>query len=299
MPAAVIPFRTSTAARRATWSLLEIARPGQSPEPLGILLVDEETGRSALRLKDESDFADLEEQDADYLAALSSDLEAKAREPEGAKLSGARLSGAKPAGGHALLDSLEDSLSGFLRIGDRTPIEYSGDAGQTVNRLFDEHVDGEVRPFVTHLPFYGLRAAATKFGEEFDQAEIGEPEAWVRAPLGLRLAEGMFIAQVVGHSMEPLIPDGSYCLFRGPVVGSRQGKRLLIEQTGGRGSDLANRYTVKRYTSSKTAIHGSEGDGAWQHESIRLEPLNPEFEAFELGPGDFRVIAEFVQVLQS
>ena len=87
--------------------------------------------------------------------------------------------------------------------------------------------------FVTHLPFYGLRAAATRFGEEFDPAEVSEPDAWVRAPRGLRLSEGMFIAQVVGRSMEPLIPDGSYCIFRGPVGGSRQGKRLLIEQTGG------------------------------------------------------------------
>ena len=132
-----------------------------------------------------------------------------------------------------MLDLLEDSLSGFLRIGGRTAIEYSGDPGRTVSHLYDKNVDSEVRPFVTHLPFYGLRAAATKFGEEFDQAEVSEPEAWLRAPRGLRLSDGMFVAQVVGRSMEPLIPDGSYCLFRGPVVGSRQGKRLLIEQTGG------------------------------------------------------------------
>jgi hypothetical protein len=293
MPAAVIPFRSSTAvARRATWSLLEIARPGMLPEPLGVLLVDEETGRLALRLKDEADFADfddLDEQDADYLAALESDLEAKGLEP----------GSETELGGHALLDSLEDSLSGFLRIGERTAIEYSGDPAHTVNRLFDEYVDSEVRPFVTHLPFYGLRAAATKFGEEFDQAEVSEPEAWLRAPRGMRLAEGMFIAQVVGRSMEPLIPDGTYCLFRGPVVGSRQGKRLLIEQTGGQGADPANRYTVKRYTSRKTPDSDTDEDGAWRHESIRLEPLNPEFEAFELGPGDFRVIAEFVQVFPS
>ena len=293
MPAAVIPFRSPTAAgsTRATWSLLEIARPGMSPEPLGVLLVDEETGRLSLRLKDETDFPQetLEEQEADYLAALASDLEAKGLEP----------GGVKPFGGHALLDSLEDSLSGFLRIGERTAIGYSGDPAQTVNRLFDEYVDSEVRPFVTHLPFYGLRAAATKFGEEFDQAEVSEPDAWLRAPRGMRLAEGMFVAQVVGRSMEPLIPDGSYCLFRGPVVGSRQGKRLLIEQTGGQGADPASRYTVKRYTSRKTADGKMGEDGAWKHESIRLEPLNPEFEAFELGPGDFRVIAEFVQVFPS
>jgi phage repressor protein C with HTH and peptisase S24 domain len=40
----------------------------------------------------------------------------------------------------------------------------------------------------------------------------------------------MFVAQVVGRSMEPLIPDGSLCIFRHGVRGSRQGKRLLIEK---------------------------------------------------------------------
>ena len=280
MPVAVIPFRSaSTVSRGATWSLLEIARPGLSPEPLGILLVDDETGGLSLRTRDAGEFQDLEEQDADFLAALESDLEAKALEP---------------GGGRALLDFLEDCLSGFLRIGDRTAIEYSGDAGQTVNRLFDQYVDSEVRPFVTHLPLYGLRAAATRFGEEFDRAGMSEPDEWVRAPRGVRLNEGMFVAQVVGRSMEPLIPEGSYCIFRGPVVGSRQGKRLLIEQTGGV-TDLDSRYTVKRYTSVKK----TNDDGTWQHERIRLEPLNPEFEAFELGDGEFRVIAEFVQVLSS
>ena len=50
---------------------------------------------------------------------------------------------------------------------------------------------------------------------------------------------------------------------------------------------------MKRYTSRK--IEGQ--DGSWEHAAIRLAPLNPEFEAFELAPGDFRVIAEFVRVL--
>ncbi|HVY94234.1 MAG TPA: S24 family peptidase [Bryobacteraceae bacterium] len=276
MPAAVLPFRSTAAARRATWSLLEIARAGREPEPLGILLLDEQSGQLTQRLR-ESDFEDLEEQESDFLAALGPDLDAKARED----------------GGRALLDSLEDSLSGFLRIGDRQPIEYSGDARQTVDKLFDEHVDRDVRPFVTHLPLYALRAAATKFGDEFDPEQVSEPLSWMRGPAGLRLQEGMFVAQVTGRSMEPLIPDGSYCIFRAPVVGSRQGKRLLIEQTGGQGADPASRYTVKRYTSRKTEAE----DGSWEHAAIRLEPLNPEFEAFDLAPGDFRVIGEFVRVL--
>jgi hypothetical protein len=281
MPAAVLPFRSAAAARRATWSLLEMARAGHGPKPWGILLVDADSGELTLRLRqasaEEPAFSDLEEQEADFLAALGPDLEAKARE----------------AGGHALLASLEDSLSGFLRIGERQAIGYSGEARFTADKLFDEHVDRDVRPFVTHLPLYALRAAATKFGDEFDPAEMAEPLSWMRAPAGLRVQEGMFVAQVTGRSMEPLIPDGGYCIFRAPVVGSRQGKRLLIEQTGGQGADPASRYTVKRYTSRKTETE----DGSWEHAAIRLEPLNPEFEAFDLAPGDFRVIAEFVSVL--
>jgi hypothetical protein len=276
MPAAVLPFRSAAAARRATWSLLEMARADHEPEPLGILLVDEESGELTLRVRD-SGFQELEEQEADFLAALGPDLEAKARE----------------AGGQALLASLEDSLSGFLRIGERQAISYSGDARHTADRLFDAHVDRDLRPFVTHLPLYALRAAATKFGDEFDPEQVSEPLSWMRTPAGLQLQEGMFIAQVTGRSMEPLIPDGGYCVFRAPVVGSRQGKRLLIEQTGGQGADPASRYTVKRYTSRKIESE----DGSWEHAAIRLEPLNPEFEAFDLAPGDFRVIAEFIRVL--
>jgi hypothetical protein len=101
----------------------------------------------------------------------------------------------------------------------------------------------------------------------------------------------MFVARVVGRSMEPLIPDDSLCIFRANVTGSRQGKHLLIEKFSE--TDFAARYTVKRYTSEKE----SDSEGSWRHKQIRLEPLNPEFEAFNLSPDEFRVIAEFVAVL--
>jgi hypothetical protein len=175
------------AKRRGCWSLLEIAQPGRRPLPYGILLADRETGEMELRLRDLSCFEDvdaLEEQELDILGALDHDLRSKALE----------------MGGLQLLDWLEDSLSGFFRISDRTTVFYS-DARATVDRLFDEHVDSTVRPFVTHLPLYGLRAAATKFGEGME----GEQEGWARAPEKLRLTEGMFAAYVVGRSMEPLI----------------------------------------------------------------------------------------------
>ena len=272
MPAAVIPIGSATRllSGHATWSLLELARPGASPLPLGILLLDDATGRLTLRMRDVSGIDDLAEEETDILEYLEGDLRAKASE----------------SGGKALLDFLEDSLSGFFRISDRTTLTYTGDPQKTADRLFDEYVDPEVRPWVTHLPLYSLRAAATKFGEGMHS----EQEGWMRVP-GVALKENMFVARVVGRSMEPLIPDGSLCVFREGVTGTRQGKRLLIEQLGE--TDFSSRYTVKRYTSAKTA----DPDGGWEHSSIRLEPLNKDFPAFNLGPDDFRVIAEFVAVL--
>jgi hypothetical protein len=268
MPAAVISIGTK---QRAYWWLLEIARPGKRPIPYGILLVDRDSARLTHRLRDSACFDELDEQESDILDALSDDLVEKARD----------------MGGLRLLDWLEDSVSDFFRISDRTAIVY-GDAQTAVDRLFDEYVDSTVGEFTTHLPLYGLRAAATKFGEGMD----AEPEGWVRAPERLRLTEGMFVAHVVGRSMEPLIPDGSLCIFRTPVTGSRRNRYLLIEKFGE--TNFSSRYTVKKYARLGDIVESADREG-----SIRLEPLNPEFEAFDLTSDTFRVVAEFVQVLPS
>ncbi|HWF09922.1 MAG TPA: S24 family peptidase [Bryobacteraceae bacterium] len=256
---------------QAYWSLLEVAPSGQPPAPYGVLLANEETGEWAQRLRGPECFEDLDEGESDILDALAADLERKAGE----------------MGGLRLLDWLEDSVSGFFRISDRTAISCR-DARATVDRLFDEHVDATVRPFITHLPLYGLRAAATKFGEGMG----GEQEGWVRAPEKLRLTEGMFVAHVIGRSMEPLIPDGSACVFRAPVTGSRNSRYLLIEKFDE--TDFDARYTVKRYA-RRGALQESED----REQAIRLEPVNREFEAFDLASDKFRVVAEFVQVLES
>jgi hypothetical protein len=274
MPAAVIPIGTRgsrNVRRAASWAAFHVAQPGRRPVPYGILLADNETGELTLRLRDASCLEDPDEGELDILDALADDLERKGRE----------------MGGLHLLDALEDSLSGFFRISDRSAISYSGEARVTVDRLFHEFVDSEVRPFVAHLPFYSLRAAATKFGDQMESEE--EPVSWVRTPANLRLHEGMFVATVVGRSMEPRIPDGSACIFRAPVTGSRNGRLLLIEKIG---DAEASRYTVKRYARQGALVESAEREGA-----IRLEPLNKEFPAFDLTADEFRVIAEFVEVL--
>jgi SOS-response transcriptional repressor LexA len=147
------------------------------------------------------------------------------------------------------------------------------------------------RPFETHLPVYSLRAAAGKFGE----GQEVEEEGWVEVS-GMKLREGMFVAQVVGKSMEPRIPDGSYCVFRAPVQGSRQGKIVLVQHHGLHDPETGGRYTVKRYDSEKI----TDETGGWRHARVTLSPLNPEYEPIVLTPEseeDVQIVAEWLAVL--
>ncbi len=147
--------------------------------------------------------------------------------------------------------------------------------------------------YVNCVPLVPLKAAAGAFGDPQHIEDDGFE--WVAVESRHRLRPGMFVAQVVGKSMEPAIPDGSYCLFRAPVEGTRQGKTVLVQLRDSIDAETSQRYTVKRYESEKS--HQGE---LWQHERITLKPLNPDFEPIILSgieEGDLQVIAELVDVL--
>ena len=142
------------------------------------------------------------------------------------------------------------------------------------------------------VPLVPLAAAAGAFGEP-QLVDEGEEFEWVRVDTRRRLRKGMFVAQVVGKSMEPKIPDGAWCLFRSPVTGTRQGRTLLVQLRDAVDPDTDQRYTVKRYESRRLR----RGD-SWRHERIRLLPLNPEFDPIEIGKEDeVQFVAELVEVL--
>ena len=255
----------------AGWWLVEAALPGRGAEPIGVLL--HSPAADSLHLKLRRDWeAVAEEEDAEVLRALADDLDRKARE----------------LGASALLGSLEDTLSNAIRLSPRREV-LAADPQRAVARLYREHVPASVLPFRTHLPRYTLRVAAGKF---LDNDEVAE-EGWEEAPEDLRLTRDLFVAQIVGHSMEPQIPDGSLVVFRAGVEGSRQGRLVLVEDLAGGG---ANRYTVKRYRSEKA----SGADGEWRHTRIRLESLNPDYPSWDLDPEEekYRIIAEFERVLE-
>lgn len=270
---------TLNTARKAQYLLLQLALPSRPKVNAGVFLFDPSADHVYVKLrKDWEAIADSE--DVEVLSRLTDHF--------------ARTS--EESGGEQFLRSLEDILSNTLRLTEREPVAV-GDFNKALNRLFERHIEGitakpaPVVPFRTHLPLYSVRAAATKFGEDMEV----EAEDWVHAPDDLRLTGDMFVVQVVGRSMEPLVPDGSLCIFRRTVVGSRQGKLLLIQRLGA--SETGGEFTIKRYKSEKALME----DG-WKHERIHLEPLNPDFEAWDLDPSDlehgpYRVCGEFLRVL--
>jgi phage repressor protein C with HTH and peptisase S24 domain len=264
MKPAAIPMR------RAECVVLELALPERPAVPAGVLLLDPSTDRLYVKMRrDWRMIAD--EEELDLLSELAGQIEREAAE----------------TGGKAYLARLEDSLSNALRVSERQSLAV-GNFESALTRLFRERVPVNELQFETHLPLYSCQAAAGRFGEHMSV----EPEGWMEAPEGLRLTEDMFVAQVVGHSMEPRIPAGSFCIFRANPQGSRNGKLLLIENRGETHEEA--RYTIKKYESDK-----NYGQDEWSHKKITLKPLNPAYEAWELTNDDDtkRVIAEFVRVL--
>ena len=81
----------------------------------------------------------------------------------------------------------------------------------------------------------------------------------------------------------------------GPVVARTSPPKDPAKAYQGISAFLVDKRQVdpKQYTSRK--IERSEDE--WEHESIRLEPLNPEFQPFELAPDGLRVIAEWIRTL--
>lgn len=147
--------------------------------------------------------------------------------------------------------------------------------------------------YIDFLPVYSIKAACGYFGEGEEVNELG----WMRVEGIARLNRNMYIVQALGHSMEPRINDGDYCVFRSNPAGSRQGKIVLVQHSNYYDADYSGAYSIKEYSSSKSY----DELGNWQHERVELKPLNKDFDSIIITPEDgeeFRVIGEFVGVIK-
>lgn len=153
----------------------------------------------------------------------------------------------------------------------------------------------EARPYDNCVPLYDLKIAAGGFSDEQQQLDACE---WAELPEMFRPQKGLFVAQVVGESMNRRIPNGAWCLFRVASAGSRNGKVVLASHQEIADSDTSGHYTVKIYESTKKNL----ADGSWRHMSIILRPDSylPEYEPIVLSEDqaeDLCVIGELVAVL--
>ncbi len=270
MSARVISIR-DFAPRPGQFSLLLSELPGRGVETVGVLLLDPQTDTLHIRLRRDWE-AIASDDDAEVLAEIEEDLQAQGHE----------------LGGTAVLEQLENIASLSLRISEREAVSVR-DFDRKLSDLYREHVPAQVLRFRTHLPRYSLAVAAGPF---LTNPEGIEADEWIEVPPDLKLEDDLFIARIQGHSMEPRIPDGSLCVFRRNVVGSRNNRLVLV-----RNSELAddNQYTVKRYKSEKKVTE----DGFIQTR-IRLESLNPAYPSWDLDIDDekYQIVAEFIRVLE-
>jgi SOS-response transcriptional repressor LexA len=156
---------------------------------------------------------------------------------------------------------------------------------------FETVIEQHLLAHVRCVPLVPLKAAAGAFGDPQHVAD--DDVEWVEVDSERRLRPGMFVAQVVGRSMEPGIEDGSYCLFATSVTGSRQGRTVLVQLRDATDPATGHRYTVKRYESEKARA----GD-SWRHTKITLKPTNPAFAPIVLEDVEeaaVQVIAELVE----
>jgi SOS-response transcriptional repressor LexA len=153
--------------------------------------------------------------------------------------------------------------------------------------------------FTLYVPFYDVAAAAGPFGPEQRAVDPHDHHTWIRVEEH-RLTPDMFAIRVRGRSMEPMIPDGAYCLFRGgdALAGSREGRVVLVVLREGGDPETGGRLTVKRYHSEKTF----DDIGVFRHTRIELRPVNPEFDPIVIEGAEedsLRVVGGFVATLGS
>lgn len=172
-------------------------------------------------------------------------------------------------------------------------------AEQIITPLPEEHTSpileeaDEEQKYISLYPVYTLRAACGRFGHYEPVEQLG----WMKVNGFTKKDRTKFIIQAVGHSMEPAIHDGDYCLFETYKGGSREGKIVLAEHHGEVDTDYEGAYSIKVYHSKKNFNEFGE----WEHESIELSPLNRAYDPIILSADDideFAIIGEFIETVE-
>lgn len=153
----------------------------------------------------------------------------------------------------------------------------------------------DVRPWENAVPVLDLEIAAGDFSDPQSLEE--DAVEWAALPDHVRLRPGMFIARIVGESMNRRIANGSWALFATDFAGSRQGRLVLAERHELGDAGDSGRYTLKRYDARKT-----ETDAGIAYQSVTLHPdsTDPRYRSIEIDlddPDRPRIVATLLMPL--
>jgi hypothetical protein len=154
-----------------------------------------------------------------------------------------------------------------------------------------------VKPFENSVPLVDLKFAAGAFGpaQAFDVRDA----EWVELPEHYRPVPGLFVARVVGESMNRRIPNGSWCLFKANPSGTKQGRVVVAQHRSIHDPEAGGSFTVKVYFSEKEVLP----DGSWRHTRVVLRPDSDQSEFPEIvlegvDAGSVVIVAELIGVLE-
>lgn len=122
--------------------------------------------------------------------------------------------------------------------------------------IFDE-------PGPKRIPLYDLKISAG----DFSSVQSPDSVRYVELDEDYAQLDRYFACEVVGESMNRIIPSGSICLFEKYQGGSRNGLICLVELKDFVDLDFGAHYTIKEYSSKKTV-----SEDGWQHQEIVLLP---------------------------
>ena len=130
------------------------------------------------------------------------------------------------------------------------------------------HEVGEALMYREYLPLYTLAAACGRFGEE----QLVEDSAdWVRISGRLTRNENLYVVRAVGHSMEPRIHDGEYCVFEYRENEVPEDNAIVLAEH----ADVIDGETRGSYSIKKLVHEGGK---------VIFRPLNPDYDDIELDP---------------
>lgn len=195
--------------------------------------------------------------------------------------------------------SLREFLRSRLRangvgLDDGVPTEATGPSNVLpLKRVSKQERDAGV----VAAPLIDLRFAAGNFSDP--QTFAHEADEWITLPDWVNPQPGLFVAQVIGESMNRRIPNGAWCLFRANPSGTREGKVVVVQHRSISDPETGGRYTIKLYSSEKV----ESSDHEWRHSRITLRPdsTQAEFQPLVIErpneDEDFAVVAEMLMVL--